>query len=217
LTAAGGPVGTTTAKILLSFSAPLNKDLKFADLDINGFGPGFPDAMNVVLMAENDDNDDNGTIEINEFSSGTTLSIEGIFLDVSNASGPVTVTVEVEAVDNNLVLLKGPNVRNVIEAVQLGVKATATSVTVRTRGTESTDPTKMATFVFQEGFSGAFKAGTELEFEVADLPDGVTVDIAAVADDDDDMLTAPRTVSVTTPKLTGDDGEDQSTELILGT
>ena len=48
-------------------------------------------------MAENDDNDDNGTITITGFPDDNgqllNLLIRGVMLDVSDASGAVTVTV----------------------------------------------------------------------------------------------------------------------------
>ena len=217
LTASTSNVAITTDKITLYFSAPLMEGLSAMDLTIRGFGPDMPTDSDVVLMATNDDNDKNGTIEITDgFQSGGTMSIEGVLLDVSKASGPVTVMVAIEAKENNVVLLKGPNIRNVIETIQLGVKATAKPATVRTRGTGSGDETKMATFTFEEGFKGAFEPGTELEFEVADLPHGIKVDIATMVEQDNDEATPTRDVLVDSTTLTGDAGEDQSTKLTLG-
>ena len=55
---------------------------------------------NVVGMAEeNDENDDNGTVVINGIQGelSTTLVIRNVMLDVSETSGPVTVTAEIES------------------------------------------------------------------------------------------------------------------------
>ena len=52
----------------------------------------------VTGMAENDDNDGNGTIMIDPAEPGAVnLLIQGVKLDVSGADGAVTVTLEITA------------------------------------------------------------------------------------------------------------------------
>ena len=145
-------------------------------------------------MPENDDNDDNGTITIVTRLNAVlerAMSVRGIRFDVSEATGPVTVMVEIEAAGTNLAFLTGPDVKNVIDTIVLGVKAKAKMATVRTRGTD--DQTKMATLTITEGFKGAFEVLTELEFEVSGLPGGVELGIAAEPKDDDDKDNLTRT------------------------
>ena len=48
-------------------------------------------------MAENEDNDGNGTITIAPGPAGSNLLIQGVMLDVSGADGAVTVTLEITA------------------------------------------------------------------------------------------------------------------------
>ena len=49
-------------------------------------------------MAENEDNDGNGTITIDPpMDAGLNLLIQGVMLDVSGADGAVTVTLKVTA------------------------------------------------------------------------------------------------------------------------
>ena len=118
------------------------------------------------------------------------MSVRGMRFDVSEATGPVTVMVEIEAEGTNLAFLTGPDVKNVIDTIQLGVKAKAKMATVRTRGTDA--QTKMATLTITEGFKGAFELLTELEFEVSGLPGGVELEIAAEPKDNDDDAMTPR-------------------------
>ena len=168
-------------------------------------------------MHKNADNDGNGTIIIEPSGNTETMSVRGMRFDVSEATGPVTVMVEIEALGTNLAFLTGPDVKNVIDTIQLGVKAKAKMATVRTRGTDA--QTKMATLTITEGFKGAFELLTELEFEVSGLPGGVELEIAAEPKDDDDDAMTPtsRRATVAPGMLTGDeDGDDKSSTITLG-
>ena len=75
-------------------------------------------------MAENEDNDDNGTITIDPGSgAGTNLLIQGVMLDVSGADGAVTVTLEVTAGMDDFIRIDGPSSAMVINDIKVGVEA----------------------------------------------------------------------------------------------
>ena len=71
----------------------------------SGLAPSEEMDEGMSVEAANSDNDDNGTITIVGFAAGdeTSLLIKGVRLDVSDASGPVTVTMEVETGTSTLV------------------------------------------------------------------------------------------------------------------
>ena len=107
-------------------------------------------------------------------AGGTTATIRGLLFDVSEASAPVTVTVEATANDPTqtavyITIYEGPNVANVITDIALGVKAEAKSSTVRTRGTGAAGVE--ATLTIEEAFKGAFMHGNTLELEISGLPE----------------------------------------------
>ena len=117
------------------------------------------EATIVEVMTDNDDNDDNGTITIvpastNNDGAELAMSVRDMRFDVSEATGPVTVTVEIEAAGTHLAFLTGPDVKNVIDTIQLGVKVKATMATVRTRGTD--DPDKNGHSHNYRGVQGCF-------------------------------------------------------------
>ena len=130
---------------------------------------------NVMGTAENDDNDGNGTVVVTAIPAATTtLVIRNVPLDVSGASGPVTVMAEVESSnDTDFLRFDGPNIGPVISDIVVGVKAEADAGTVRTRGTGSEGI--MATLTLEESFKDAFMIGTELEIEFSGIPDEVTL------------------------------------------
>ena len=84
-------------------------------------------------------NDGNGTIVITSIPTGTTtLVIRNVMLDVSGASGAVTVTAKaVSSDDTDFLRFDGPNTATVIDDIVVGVEAEAKTGTVRTRGTDS--------------------------------------------------------------------------------
>ena len=62
-------------------------------------------------MAENEDNDGNGTITIAPTPVAPAISnllIQGVMLDVSGADGAVTVTLEITADANDFIRIDGP-------------------------------------------------------------------------------------------------------------
>ena len=104
----------------------------------------------------------------------TTLVIRNVPLDVSGASGPVTVMAEVESSNvTDFLRFDGPNIGPVISDIVVGVTATAATATARTRGTGSEGI--MAGLTLEESFKGAFMMGNELEIEFSGIPDEVTL------------------------------------------
>ena len=87
----GAAMGRTT--VTLHYSAPLTGALT------DSGGTEFTStAATVVGMEENDMNDGNGTVVVTDIAMGTTtLVVRNVMLDVSGASGPVTVTAEIES------------------------------------------------------------------------------------------------------------------------
>ena len=91
-------------------------------------------------------------------------------LDVSGASGPVTVTGELESSNmTDFLRFDGPNIGTVINDIVVGVEVTSTVGTVRTRGTDSGGVT--ATLTLEEAYTDAFMMGDELELEFSGIPD----------------------------------------------
>ena len=160
----------TDTTVTLHYSVPLamaistngTMDYTSANTDVEG-------------TAENDDNDGNGTIVVTDLPTDTTtLVIRNVPLDVSGASGPVTVMAEVESSNvTDFLRFDGPNIGPVISDIVVGVTATVDAVTVRTRGTGSGGI--MAELTLEESFKGAFMMGNELEIEFSGIPDEVTL------------------------------------------
>ena len=95
-------------------------------------------------------------------------------LDVSGASGPVTVTATIESSDDtDFLRFDGPNVGTVIDDILIGVEAEAKTGTVRTRGTDSGGET--ATLTLEEAYDGAFMMGNTLEIDFSGIPDEATL------------------------------------------
>ena len=129
----------------------------------------------VTGMAENEDNDDNGTITIVAgANAGQNLLIEGVKLDVSGAAGPVTVTLAVTAGEGDFIRIDGPNSAMVISDIKVGVAASAKAATLRTRGTDADGMTVSLTL--KESFKGAFMAGNMVTVEVSGIPEGATLE-----------------------------------------
>ena len=125
-------------------------------------------------MAEDDDNDGNGTIMIDPTgSAGLNLLIQGVMLDVSGADGAVTVTLKVTAGTDDFIRIDGPSSAMVISDIKVGVTATATAVTVRTRGTDAGG--KMVSLTLKESFKGAFMDSNMVTVDVSGIPKGATL------------------------------------------
>ena len=190
--------GMDAATVILRYSAPIMAGL-MTDAD-NFSGDLNPrvmisdpmlaaDADGVVVTHKDDDNDGNGTIMIRGLSdSGSILIVNDILLDVSEASGPVTVTADISAPRPVALIPSGPTTATVIDAITLGVAAKADMGTVRTRGTTAAS---MATLTITEGFKGAFEVGNTLELEVAGLQKGVELQVGVAATDDGKAFLAP--------------------------
>ena len=134
---------------------------------------------NVATMvkeeAKNEDNDGNGTITITSIMHNTenlNLVIQGVMLDVSDASGTVTVTVKVASSDaTDFIRIVGPSSATVIENILVGVEAEAEvkPVVVRTRGTDAEGIT--ASLTLKESFTGAFMMENMLKVEFSGIPE----------------------------------------------
>ena len=126
----------------------------------------------VVGMAENPGNDGNGTVMVSSITADTTtLVIRNVMLDVSGASGPVTVTADIESSEvTDFLRFDGPNIGTVVNDIVVGVGVTTTEGTVRTRGTDSGGET--ATLTLTETYKDAFMMLDELEIKFSGIPDG---------------------------------------------
>ena len=86
------------AMIMLHFSVPLAANIDITTQGVSATAVkviGTEDAL-VTGMAEDDDNDGNGTIMIDPGApTRQNLLIQGVKLDVSSADGPVTVTLAI--------------------------------------------------------------------------------------------------------------------------
>ena len=162
-------IGRTT--VTLHYSVPLAKE----SIDsLDGMGVTSAEAT-VVGTAENEANDDNGTVVVSLIQGmNTTLVIRNVMLDVSGASGPVTVTADIESSEvTDFLRFDGPNIGTVISDIVVGVKVTTTVGTVRTRGTDSGGET--ATLTLAEAYKDAFMMGDELEIKFFGIPDDATL------------------------------------------
>ena len=153
----------------------------------------------VTGMAENEDNDGNGTITIDPSSgAGVNLLIQGVKLDVSGADGAVTVTLKVTAGTDDFIRIDGPSSAMVIGGIKVGVEASVETVTVRTRGTGAGGV--MASLTLKESFKGAFMTGNMVTVDSSGIPEGATLEAIVtsnlVANEDADP---PVVVDATTP------------------
>jgi hypothetical protein len=117
-----------------------------------------------------------------------------------------------------ITIYEGSNVADVITDIALGVKAAATSSTVRTRGTGAAGVE--ATLTIEEAFKGAFMHSNELELEIAGLPEGVKVgvvsDKVAVVEEDENAQESTPTATPSPGSVTGDeDGDDKTITITL--
>ena len=158
-----------TTTITVNYSVPLAMDITETNNDdytsVN---------VNLVGTAEHDDNDGNGTLVIDTITATSTLVIRNVPLDVSDASGPVTVMVEIESSDaTDFLRFDGPNSGMVASDTVVGVEAEADAGIVRTRGTDSGGVT--AELTLEEAFSDAFMMGNMLDIEFSGIPDDTTL------------------------------------------
>ena len=96
------------------------------------------DDITGAVLADDGLNHANGTIKIMPSTSSgdrSAILVEGVRLDVSKASGPVTVTLSMER-GTGIALLTGPDTRNIIGDILPGVMISvgADPDPVRTRG-----------------------------------------------------------------------------------
>ena len=161
------PIPQDTLTATLEYSVPLATDMGGdATTSINS---------TLVGMAEDEDNNDNGTITVSAFGGNTAnLLVRNVMLDVSAASGPITVTVTVKSSnDTDFVRIDGQNSAMVIEDIKVGVLASAKAETVRTRGTGAGG--MMVSLTLKESFKGAFMAGNRVTVDFSGIPEGVTL------------------------------------------
>ena len=165
------------ATIMLHFSVPLAADIaettNGVESDENVEITGSTDDV-VTGIAEDEDNDGNGTITIDPGSNAqVNLLIQGVMLDVSGADGAVTVTLEITAGPNDFIRIDGPSSAMVISGIKVGVEASATAVTVRTRGTGAGG--KMVSLTLKESFKGAFMDSNMVTVDFSGIPKGATL------------------------------------------
>ena len=217
-------------KVTLDYSVPLAGDIMLGEVtNVSAEGPRTSFTTNVEGEAENADNDGNGTITITGITvTGEiqNLVIAGVVLDVSGASGTVSVTVKVTSSDDtDFIRIDGPSSATVIEDILVGVTVKVDPEVVRTRGTGVDGITTSLTL--EESFKGAFMMGNMLEIESSGIPKGASLAAAVtnnpidVVDDDPDVFpTSPYAVvegitkdGVVTVRLGGmDDAVDDQGE-----
>ena len=192
----------TLIKVTLDYSVPLAGDIDLGEVtNMSAPGPRTSFTTMVEGEAENADNDGNGTITITEIDATgdiQNLVIAGVMLDVSGASGTVSVTVKVTSSDDtDFIRIDGPSSATVIEDILVGVTVKVDPEVVRTRGTGVDGITTSLTL--EESFKGAFMMGNMLEIESSGIPEGaslaasVTNNPVLATDADDDAMTAFQT------------------------
>ena len=169
-------LGAEGAMIMLHFSVPLAADITAATQDetdtptVTVSGDNMP---TVTGMAENPDNNGNGTITIDPGTPQVNLLIQGVMLDVSGADGAVTVTLAITAGMGDFIRIDGPSSAMVINDIKVGVEAEAKATTVRTRGTDAGG--KMVPLTLKESFKGAFMTGNMVTVDFSGIPEGATL------------------------------------------
>ena len=206
----------------LTYSSPLATGLGVADDEI---------VLTGATLSEDGLGHAEGTIKITPATSTAeraAIQIEGVRLDVSMASAPVTVTLSMER-SAGIAILTGPDTRNVIVDILPGVlvEVGVDLGTVRTRGTGTILPD--TTVTLKPGFTGAWNeggtdgAGMSLKFEVEGLPKGVKGMVKTTSSPADQEATdgepaVDGAFAMSVPSsLTGDeDGNPQSLIITLG-
>ena len=215
-----GSLEEAVASFTLTYSSPLAAGLMLGTEDINN-----------AALDPDDLGHAGGTIKITPtdttMTGRTAILVEGVRLDVSQASGPVTVTLSVERAAGGIALLTGPDTRNIIEDILPGVmvEVGVDPGTVRTRGAGTPLPDTIVTL--KPGFTGAWNeggmegAGMSLEFEVEGLPKGVKAIVGITSFPAQDNIADPNVVGALamseSTSLTGDaDGNPKSLIITLG-
>ena len=204
------------AMIMLHFSVPLAADIDATTVADGGVTVTGDPTAEVTGMAEDDDNDGNGTIMIDPTTNaGLNLLIQGVMLDVSGADGAVTVTLKVTAGMDDFIRIDGPSSAMVISGIKVGVEASVTAVTVRTRGTDTGG--KMVSLTLKESFKGAFMTGDMVTVDFSGIPMGATL-TAMVTSNFVVNPTAdpPVPITETTPYAMAGAVEDGSVTVTLG-
>ena len=201
------------ATIMLLFSVPLAADIAADDDD--GVTVTGDDAAAVTGMAEDDDNDGNGTIMIDPGNgAGLNLLIQGVMLDVSGADGAVTVTLAVTAGTDDFIRIDGPSSATVISGIKVGVDASAKAATVRTRGTDGA----MVSLTLKESFKGAFMTDDMVTVEVSGIPEGATLDAMVTSNpvDSDPDMSGDDDIDAMSPYASAGEVKDGSVTVTLG-
>ena len=202
--------------IMLHFSVPLAADIDTdsqneGDTMVTVTGDASP---GVTGMAENEDNDDNGTIMIDPGNNaGQNLLIQGVMLDVSGADGAVTVTLKVTAGTDDFIRIDGPSSATVINGIKVGVEAKAKAVTVRTRGTDAGG--KMVSLTLKESFKGAFMTGNMVTVDFSGIPEGATLAAMVTSNPVADADAEPAVVPAALPSAIASKVKDGSTTVTL--
>ena len=209
-------LGVDGAMIMLQFSVPLAADIAAIGNGDGGVTVTGDSGAAVTGMAEDDDNDGNGTIMIDPGSgAGQNLLIQGVKLDVSGADGAVTVNLKVTAAPDDFIRIDGPSSAIVIGGIKVGVEPSATAVTVRTRGTDAGG--KMVSLTLKESFKGAFMTGNMVTVDFSGIPKEATLE-AIVTSNPVAMPTAepPVVINDMTPYATVGAVKDGSATVTLG-
>ena len=201
------------ATIMLHFSVPLAADIAADETGVTTTGD--PNAE-VTGMAENEDNDGNGTIMIDPTANGgVNMLIQGVMLDVSGADGAVTVTLEVTAGTNDFIRIDGPSSAIVIGGIKVGVDPSVTAVTVRTRGTGAGGV--MASLTLKESFKGAFMTDNMVTVDFSGIPEGATLEAMVTSNPVADAAATPAVViDDMSPYATAGAVKDGSVTVMLG-
>ena len=165
------------AMIMLHFSVPLAADIDATTQAVEATQVTVTGDTGAAVtgMAEDEDNDGNGTIMIDPTGgAGQNLLIQNVKLDVSGADGAVTVTLKVTAGTDDFIRIDGPSSAMVIGDIKVGVEASVETVTVRTRGTGADGV--MASLTLKESFKGAFMTDNMVTVEISGIPEGATLD-----------------------------------------
>ena len=206
------------AMIMLHFSVPLA-----ADIDATSQGD---DATQVTVtgdtgaavtgMAENEDNDGNGTIMIDPTTGANqNLLIQNVKLDVSGADGAVTVTLKVTAGTDDFIRIDGPSSAMVIGGIKVGVEASVETVTVRTRGTGAGGV--MTSLTLKESFKGAFMTGNMVTVDSSGIPEGATLEAMVTSNYvEPDPIGDADEIDAMTPYATVGAVKDGSVTVMLG-
>jgi hypothetical protein len=204
--------------IMLHFSVPLAADIDATTQAVEATQVTVTGDTGAAVtgMAEDEDNDGNGTIMIDPTGgAGQNLLIQNVKLDVSGADGAVTVTLKVTAGTDDFIRIDGPSSAMVIGGIKVGVEASVETVTVRTRGTGAGGV--MASLTLKESFKGAFMTGNMVTVDSSGIPEGAT--LGAIVTSNlvaNPTARPPVVIEATTPYATVGAVKDGSVTVTLG-